>query len=686
LKKILALLLLATVTMGAPAQAGTTLSLNDVVTSSVSYADYTPAPPAKWIPRSHIMVSAISGRGRASQIYTFDVDSGARKIVAPGTLPVPSPDGRRVAFLRSEVATDGSTSWDGTTNEDQLWVADLDGSNALQLSHVRGGVARLIGFPFAWSPDSKRLEFQSTTRTEDFNGVKPVSDGKPRAAVVVYPDALKHRPVPYLVSAWVVDAGGGHVRAMLSHHGLVGDIGWLNNATLLYEHDNNGYWETLHTTLTAIDVATGRMHIVLTGYQKQTGYVASIAPGGGRVAARVNPGEEQPYPARQELAIETVRDHHVRLYARNGDVGSSFAWRHDGGVLFTNGNSTQRRIEAAMPDGTTKIVYDVHGFRDGIALSDDDKYLSWTLTKDSGTVVLQLARLTNERVSSVQTLTTLNDPTLGVTIGSTVGYDWTSRDGVHVDGLLTLPVGYVRGKKYPMIVMIHGGPTGAVGTGRAEWPGGMDFIEYFAQRGIATFQPDYRASGYLGWDKIVAERKRHSAFQGDFDDIMSGVEALERAGIADPAHEAVIGHSYGGLEVNWIIGQTHHFAAAVAYEAGQDWYYDWGTSFGPDPYSQWKLDATPFTMPDVFRKNSTLTYAGAIRTPTMFVNAEFGINAKYVQWLYAAELANGVPTKYIEYFGESHNIIKPVNQLDFMTRVAGWIERYAVHNGAHARP
>jgi dipeptidyl aminopeptidase/acylaminoacyl peptidase len=211
----------------------------------------------------------------------------------------------------------------------------------------------------------------------------------------------------------------------------------------------------------------------------------------------------------------------------------------------------------------------------------------------------------------------------------------------------------------------------------AEWPGGEEFVNLLSQRGYVVFFPDYRLSAHFGFDKLLQTRDRDELFQPDFEDIMSGVEMLERQGIADPKRLGLLGHSWGSFEANWIVTHTTLFAAAVSYE-GDDIFFGWGKMSGPGTGLEWYLKGSPLERPDVWRRNSALYYAGAASTPTLFVNCEYGDNAAALPWLYAAWRSRGLDTAYVYYPGESHAMRKHGSQVDLINRITKWLEVHGV--------
>ena len=136
---------------------------------------------------------------------------------------------------------------------------------------------------------------------------------------------------------------------------------------------------------------------------------------------------------------------------------------------------------------------------------------------------------------------------------------WKSSDGVEVEGVLLKPVGFEAGKRYPTLVVAHGGPAGAFVNGFRL--GGLEGGQVYAGKGWAVFYPNPRGSSNYGQKTLAANVNDWGG--GDFKDIMTGVDALVARGIADPDKLAHIGWSYGGYMTAWVITQTTRFKAAM---------------------------------------------------------------------------------------------------------------------------
>ena len=190
-------------------------------------------------------------------------------------------------------------------------------------------------------------------------------------------------------------------------------------------------------------------------------------------------------------------------------------------------------------------------------------------------------------------------------LGKTEPIRWKSKDGLDIEGLLTYPVNYEQGKKYPLILNIHGGPTGIFSetfTGRS----GLYPIAVFAARGYAVLRPN-PAAARAATAALSASPTSNDWGGKDFEDDQTGVDHVISMGIADPDRLAVMGWSYGGFMTSWTITQTHRFKAAVVGAGVTDLWSFTGTAdipgFLPDYFG-----GEPWTQFENFQKHSPITY------------------------------------------------------------------------------
>ncbi len=244
--------------------------------------------------------------------------------------------------------------------------------------------------------------------------------------------------------------------------------------------------------------------------------------------------------------------------------------------------------------------------------------------------------------------------------------------GYRVQGWLLYPANFDAAKRYPMIVEIHGGPSGERSAG---WPSAHYDMSVMAANGYFVFFPNPRGSYGEGEAFTRANIKDFGG--GDLQDVLAGVDAVEKKAPVDDQRIGVTGWSYGGFMTMWTVTQTNRFRAAVA-GAG---IADWLSYYGENSIDKWMIPffgASVYDDPAVYAKSSPITYIKQVKTPTLVVvgerDGECPAPQSFEFW-HALE-AVGVPTQLVVYPGEGHSFHEPKDRLDVIRRAAGWFDKY----------
>lgn len=220
----------------------------------------------------------------------------------------------------------------------------------------------------------------------------------------------------------------------------------------------------------------------------------------------------------------------------------------------------------------------------------------------------------------------LNDTNNNMALGNTRVIQWSSSDGMKIDGLLLTPKNYDPNKKYPLYVAVHGGPAGVWGK---RYLGGCD--EYgpmidpttcwqnLLNLGFVVFQPNPRGSSGYGLSFKLANYADFGG--GDYHDVMTGVDYLIKKGIADPKHLAIGGWSFGGYMTAWAISQNNRFKTAVEGDGNTDFISFSGTSDIPDYYERYM--GTPFWKNNkLYLDRAPIMHVQTIQTPLLIMQGE----------------------------------------------------------------
>ncbi|MGA7077833.1 MAG: prolyl oligopeptidase family serine peptidase, partial [Terriglobales bacterium] len=253
-------------------------------------------------------------------------------------------------------------------------------------------------------------------------------------------------------------------------------------------------------------------------------------------------------------------------------------------------------------------------------------------------------------------------------------YHWTSTDGTKIEGMLMYPPGKFEAKNLPTFVFIHGGPQDADGNHfEADW---YQWDRLAATAGWLVFEPNYRGSTGYG-DKfalaIVPE-----LFSSPGRDILAGVDALVKDGIADPNRLAIGGYSYGGYMTNWLITQTTRFKAAVTGAGGVENVADWGNddSTFDDAYF---FGGRPWDKPDRYNSEAAIFQINKVRTPTHMVAGADDIRVPVLEsYLLDRALHElNVPSDLLIFPGEGHDLAKnPWHGKIKVREELKWLEKY----------
>jgi dipeptidyl aminopeptidase/acylaminoacyl peptidase len=253
-----------------------------------------------------------------------------------------------------------------------------------------------------------------------------------------------------------------------------------------------------------------------------------------------------------------------------------------------------------------------------------------------------------------------------------VSVSWKS-DSFRVQGWLMQPKDYDPAKKYPLVVLVHGGPSSAV---MAHWGsrGGLSAAAFSAM-GYFVLQPNPRGS--FGQGEEFTQANRRDFGYGDLRDILAGVDAAAAKFSIDTERVGLTGWSYGGFMTMFAVTQTHRFKAAVA-GAGIS---NWQSYYGENSIDQWMppfFGATVYDDPAIYAKSSAINSIKNVTTPTLVVvgdrDGECPAPQSFEFW--HALRARGVETELVVYPNEGHGFVDPAHRRDVMERAVEWFARF----------
>jgi dipeptidyl aminopeptidase/acylaminoacyl peptidase len=381
------------------------------------------------------------------------------------------------------------------------------------------------------------------------------------------------------------------------------------------------------------------------------------------------------------------KDSQTRLYWVDAETGEIQRWAGDfegavgrytitpdGGVIAAGqlGTETQMYFQSKVSAPFSKLA-GVSGTYALVASGQHSQRIAFAHSAIEEPAEVYLAE-SSDALKSARPITSFNKLFTGRDLPKAKPYHWTSDDGTAIEGMLMYPPGTFEAKHLPMFVFPHGGPDDADGNHfEADW---YVWDRLAATQGWLVFEPNYRGSTGYG-DRFLAGIVPEIVSRPG-EDVLAGVDALVKEGIADPDHLAVGGYSYGGYMANWLITQTTRFKAAVTGGGAVENIANWGnddTSFD-DIYF---LGGFPWEVPQRYQDEAAIFQMNKVRTPTHIVagaeDIRVAVAEAYV--LDHALHALGVPSTLLIFPGEGHELDKnPWHGKIKVREELKWLEKY----------
>ena len=258
-----------------------------------------------------------------------------------------------------------------------------------------------------------------------------------------------------------------------------------------------------------------------------------------------------------------------------------------------------------------------------------------------------------------------------IAMGKVEVVQWKSVKDFTIEGLVHTPAGYdpAAKKPIPLILNIHGGPAGA-------WTNNFSTIAHvYNGLGYALISPNVRGS--VGYDDKLMRGNLADIGGGDYQDVMTGVDAMIARGLTVADSISLRGWSYGGILGGWTITQTARFKAASLGAMVSDWTSEYGPGFNFD-VSLWYIGGDPWTNAQAFREKSALTYVNKVKTPTLLLHGDNDITDTPAQSMnfFAGLQKFNVPSRYVRFPNEPHGFGKMKHQRVRDTEEIQWMQKY----------
>ena len=612
---------------------------------------------------------------RRSSLWITSFQGTDQRSVAAGegnfSSPRYSPDGSKLIY----VASDGKSA--------QIYLRWMDTGEVTKLTHVERPPTGIT-----WSPDGKWIAFSMLVPEPALKLAR--MPAKPKGAKWAPPvkviDQLRYRAdgIGYLEPGhrhiFVLPVEGGTPRQITAgnfDHG--GRITWTPDSRyLIFSANRHEDWEhdPLNSEIYKVSVEDGGI-AALTD-RRGPDQSPAVSPDGSMIAYTGFDDRLQGYQL-SHLYLMSQDGRNSRLLIKGLDRSvRNPVWSRDGkGIYFQYDDKGQTHLAYVTLDGKLRdLTADVGGLSigrpyssGGFSIGGRDRF-AFTLAGPDHPADVGVGSRSAGRTTRI---TALNDDLLGHRKLGRLEEIWfeSSFDGRRIQGWIVKPPDFDPGRKYPLLLEIHGGPFANYG------PHFAAEIQLYAAAGYVVLYTNPRGSTSYGEE--FGNLIHHNYPGQDYDDLMSGVDAVISKGYIDDDNLFVTGGSGGGVLTAWIVGKTNRFRAAVVAKPVINWYSFVLTADSYNFFYKYWFPGFPWEHQDHYMKRSPISFVGNVETPTMLMTGESDHrtpSSEAEQFYQALKLRN-VPSVMVRVPGASHGIARrPSNLIAKVANILAWFERY----------
>jgi dipeptidyl aminopeptidase/acylaminoacyl peptidase len=635
------------------------------------------SPNGKWVAYT-VATPDMDANRNASNIWMVSTAGGApQQLTQSGhdSSPAWSPDGNTIAFLSSR------------GGDSQVYLISLEGGEAQKLTKLSTG-ADIV----KWSPDGKTIAFTSTVypdcKDDDCNSKRDAEKEKNKVKAHVAEHLLyrhwTHWNEGKRAHLFVVPADGSAAPRDLTasanydvppdERGGPGDINFSPDSKEICFTAVSDKIEAISTNgdLFTVPVSGGEIRRITTqpGFDGEPVY----SPDGKYIAYHAQLTPEYEADRWRVMLYDRQAGKSENLSEKFDRSADELAWSADSKTIYlTAENETQKPLYAMTPSAGSepkKILADTYNA--AISFSRDGKTLAFERT--SLTMPAELFAASSDG-SGARQLTRHNDSILSALEMSPPEIFWfDGAEGTKVQAMLIRPPKFDASKKYPLLVLLHGGP-------QTMWSNAWGYrwnAEVFSAAGYVTLMINRRGS--TGYGQKFTDEITNDWGGKAYVDVMNGVDfALKKYPFIDGTKMAAAGGSYGGYMADWIATHNGRFKAIISH-AGV---YDKVSMYATEElwFEEHDMQGTPWSNPESYRKWAPVSYAGELgkfKTPTLVICGERDYRVPYTQSLefFSALQRQGVPSKLVVFPDEGHWVLKPQNSQFWYKTFLDWLALY----------
>jgi len=610
-----------------------------------------------------------------SNLWMVEADGSNHRPLTTGNQNDRSPqwsaDGERLVYVSNQ---DGGS---------QIYMRWMDTGQTAKLTNLTQGPGNL-----SCSPDGKWIAFTQFVpeKQKPYVSLPGKPDGAKWADPAVVIDQLKYRAdgagylKPGHSQIFILSTDGGSPRQLTSgpfNHG--GSLSWSPMGKHLYFSANrhpDGEYDPANSEIYVVSIADGTIKALTTRQGPDSN--PAVSPDGKHIAYLGYDDRYQGYQVTR-LYIMNIDGNNARVLTSKLDRSVSRPiWGADGkGLFFSYSDHGNTKIAYATLDGQTSTLADQVGgttlgrpYSSGSYSVSADGALAFTRSEPHYPADIAVGHKSHKRIKMA---TQLNEDLLGnKTLGKVEEIRYKSSfDNLEIQGWIVKPPHFKEGESYPLILEIHGGPFANYG------PRFSAEAQLYASAGYVVLYTNPRGSTSYG--ETFGNLIHHNYPGQDYDDLMSGVDAIIDRGYINPERLYVTGGSGGGVLTSWIVGKTHRFSAAVVAKPVINWYSFVLTADSYNFFYKYWFPGFPWDHAEHYLKRSPLSLVGNVKTPTMLLTGEqdFRTPISESEQYYQALKLMKVDAMMVRIPGASHSIARrPSNLISKVLHILKWFDEH----------
>jgi len=567
------------------------------------------------------------------------------------THPRFSPDGKFLAFISDRV------------EKPQIWVIRTNGGEAWQFTFEKQGVGS-----FKWSPNGSKIAFlMKNPKTE-----KEEKDEKEKRDVILVDKNFKYSHL-YLKSFTTnIDTTNGD-RITKGEYDITSFSWNPNGKNIVFSQSLEPTFNSRFVSgdISIVNVNSETVRKLVSWGGNDTSPI--FTPNGKTIIFTSDGEKNEPIGFRDIYKISSNGGIPYKIAETPNRSASIIACSSNSNYLYvSDANRTKSEIyKIGLNNKEIIPILNLKGRISSSKISNNSEMIvlvKQELNKPSEVYLSELSKISPKKISNFNS--SLKFPKLA----NTELITWISKDGLEIEGLLTYPTKYNKRKKYPLALIIHGGPAGVFSQSFTGNPGIYN-IEYFASNGYAVLRPNPRGSTGYGKDFRFANFKDWGF--GDYEDIMSGVDKAIDMGIADPQRLAVMGWSYGGYMTSFVVTRTERFKAA-SMGAGLPNLISMTTTTDIPDYLVAHMGGEFWEDYETYEKHSAIYRINNVKTPTQVIHGANDLRVPFTQGqeFYVALKRKGVSTEMVVYPRTPHGPREPKLLMDVSPRIMAWLDKF----------